>query len=127
MADKEKTKWNLFWKISVILLGLVCLSVGIINLNGFWTSYVVDILGPAWGYILIRGQYKSSNSTFLSIKFTPDLAAVVILGICFIIETSQYFKIYDAFFDPLDYLAYCSGVLPVYFIDKWVYKQNLKV
>ncbi|MCJ7552323.1 MAG: hypothetical protein MUO34_00435 [Ignavibacteriaceae bacterium] len=40
------------------------------------------------------------------------------MAICFIIETSQYFNFYNAYFDPYDYLAYISLLLPIYFTDK---------
>ena len=122
MAQKINTNKVLFWKISIIALGLVSLSTGVLNFGDFWTSYVLDIAGPSMGYILIRGQYNSKNSIFLSFKFSPDQAAILIIGICTLVETSQYLNLYDAHFDPYDYLAYCSGVLFFYIIDKWVLK-----
>jgi len=127
MAEKKQHRTNnvnsnekYFWKISIILLCLIGLTSGLVKSSGFWTSYVLDITGPAWCYILIRGQYKSADSTFLSIRFSPELAAIIITGVCIIIETSQYFDLYDAYFDPYDYLAYVSGVLPLFIIDKWL-------
>ena len=122
MAQKVISNKILFWKISVIALGLTSLSTGVLHFGDFWTSYILDITGPAMGYILIRGQYNSKNSAFLFFKFSPDLAALIIIGICIIIETSQYFNLYNAYFDPYDYLAYCSGVLFFYCIDKWLLK-----
>jgi hypothetical protein len=122
MAQKVISNKILFWKISVIALGLTSLSTWVLHFGDFWTSYVLDITGPAMGYILIRGQYNSKNSAFLFFKFSPDLAALIIIGICIIIETSQYFNLYNAYFDPYDYLAYCSGVLFYYCIDKWLLK-----
>ena len=122
MAQKVISNKILFWKISVIALGLISLSTGVLHFGDFWTSYILDITGPAMGYILIRGQYNSKKSSFLSFKFSPDLAALIIIGICIIIETSQYFNLYNAYFDPYDYLAYCSGVLFFYCIDKWLLK-----
>lgn len=128
MINSVRLNATYFWKISLILLCLIGLSTGLMSSAGFWTSYVLDIAGPAWCYILIRAQYKSTGSTFLSIKFTPEIAAILIVGICAIIETSQYFHLYDAHFDPYDYLAYVSGVIPFYIIDKWnltIKKKNL--
>ena len=122
MAQKVNLYKIIFWKISLIALGLISLSTGILHFGDFWTSYVLDIVGPSMGYILIRVQYNSKNSTFLSFKFSPDLAALIIISICIIIETSQYFNLYDAYFDPYDYLAYCSGVLFFFTIDKWILK-----
>lgn len=122
MAQKINFDKILFWKISLITLGLIVLSTGLLHFGDFWTSYVLDIVGPSMGYILIRGQYNSKNSTFFSFKFSPDLAALIIISICIIIETSQYFNLYDAYFDPYDYLAYCSGLLLFFTIDKWILK-----
>ena len=85
---------------------------------------VLDIVGPAWNYILIRGLYSSKNQTFLKIKFSPESAALLIIGICFIIETGQYFRIYEAHFDPYDYLAYISLILPCYLIDKLILRNK---
>ncbi len=50
---------NIGWKISLILLGIISLSTGLSKRPGFWTSYVLDMTGPAWNYILIRGQYSA--------------------------------------------------------------------
>jgi len=115
-----RTKETYFWKAAVILMGLVALSAGLIKTPGFWTSYALDIAGPAMGYLLIRGRYTSDNATFLSIKFSPEWAAILIIGICSIIETGQYLHLYNAHFDPFDYLAYTSGVLTFYITDKWI-------
>jgi len=115
-----KSKAVRIWKVVLIMLGIVSLSSGLVKSPGFWSSYLLDILGPAWGYVLLRTQYIAGDSGFLSIRFSPEMALTVILIICFLIETAQYFEIYDAHFDPYDYLAYISGILPVYLIDKLV-------
>ena len=107
------------WKVSLVLLGVISLSTGRSKRPGFWTSYVLDMAGPAWNYILIRGQY-SAKKTFLSFRFSPEFALFLVVGICFLIETSQYFKLYNAHFDPWDYIAYVSIVIPCYLIDKYV-------
>jgi len=63
--DSLKRKKIYFWKISLILLGLISLSTGLVKAPGFWTSYVLDIVGPAWIYILIRVQYSLKNMGYL--------------------------------------------------------------
>jgi len=118
--DNSNSRVMLFWKIAVILLGSTVLATCLIRVPGFWSSYVLDMAGPAMGYILLRVQYTSKESTFLSIKFTPVSAALLCSGICFVIETSQYFKIYEAHFDPFDYIAYASLLLPCFLLDKWL-------
>ena len=120
-SEGLKTRESIFfWKMLVVLLGLIALSTGLFKSAGFWTSYVLDIVGPAWIYVLLRVQYKPGKSTFLSIAFSPEKALLLVTGICYIIETSQYFQLYEAHFDPFDYLAYISGVIPFYIIDKWM-------
>ena len=120
----QNNKETIFWKTSVILLCLTGLSTGFFKLPGFWTSYVLDIVGPAWCYILIRVQYRPAHSTFLSLRFSPELAGIIILGICVMIETSQYFKLYDAHFDPWDFGAYASGTILFYASDKYMLKRK---
>jgi len=115
-----KSKAVRIWKVVLIVLGIVSLSSGLVKTPGFWSSYLLDIAGPAWGYVLLRTQYIPGDSGFLSIRFSSEMALMVILIICFLIETAQYFEIYDAHFDPYDYLAYISVLLPVYLIDKYV-------
>ena len=112
----------LFWKITLVLSGSTVLATCLIRVPGFWSSYVLDMAGPAMGYILLRVQYTSKESTFLSFKFTPESAALIIFGICFAVETSQYFKLYEAHFDRFDYVAYISLLVPCFLIDKWLIK-----
>ena len=76
------------------------------------------IAGPAWGYVLIRVQYRLNSERFMNIRFSPEIAFLVIVGICFFIETMQFFEIYNSTFDLYDLMAYFSGVLVVYVIDK---------
>lgn len=97
-----RIKMILFWKIALVIFGSTVLATCLIRIPGFWSNYVFDMVGPAMGYILLRVQCTSKESTFLSFKFTPESAALIIFGICIVIETSQYFKLYDAHFDPYD-------------------------
>jgi hypothetical protein len=114
--------WTVFWKFLLIFLGLLVLSSGLISSPGFWSSYLLDISGPAMVYVLLRARYKSGNHTFLTLKFSPETALQIVILICFLIETSQYFKLYPSHFDLFDYLAYISGVLVVYVLDKWIFR-----
>lgn len=122
MGNNSKT--TLFWKITLIVMGSLVLATCLIRVKGFWSSYVLDMAGPAMGYMLLRVQYTNRDSTFLSLKFTPECAALLIFGICFLVETSQYFNLYDAHFDAYDYLAYLSFLLPCFLIDKWLIKKS---
>ncbi|KAA3615791.1 MAG: hypothetical protein D8M58_16515 [Calditrichaeota bacterium] len=118
--DSFEKKVILFWKISLISLASIGLSTGGFRIGGFWSSYMLDITGPAWGYILIRSQYKSKDATFLSFRLSQEHSALLIIVTCFIVETSQYLELYDSYFDPYDYLAYISAVIPLFIIDKMI-------
>lgn len=124
MTDKIEKRQVRFWKTSVIILGIISLSTGLYKGSGFWTSYVLDITGPAWGYVLIRAQYRLNSERFMNIRFSPEIAFLVIVGICFIIETMQFFEIYNSTFDPYDLLSYFSGIFVVYVIDKILIKSK---
>ena len=106
------------WKALVIILGLISLSSGLLKIPGFWSSYLLDITGPAWGYVLLRAQYKTGDAGFLYVRLSPEGALLTIAIICFTIETAQYFELYKAYFDPYDYLAYISGITVVYLLDR---------
>lgn len=125
MVKSKKPATALFWKIALISLGIISLSTGILKGPACWTGYMLDITGPAWGYILIRGQYNSKNATFLSIKFSEESAFILIVSICYIIEAMQYFELYDSTFDPYDFIAYSSGIFIVYLIEKiWIRERK---
>jgi len=117
---------RLGWKITLIVLGMVALSSGLVRKPGFWSSYVLDMAGPAWIYILLRCQYSSKTSEFMSQKFSPRAAFVLVFGMGVVIETSQYFRFYDATFDPYDYAAYLSLLLPCYLVDVHLQRRRNK-
>jgi len=56
--------------------------------------------------------------------FTPIRTFLLISGICIAIETSQYFKLYEAYFDPYDYVAYISVLLPIFLVDMWLESKS---
>lgn len=124
--NKDLQNRELLWKVLLIILGIISLSSGLIKSPGFWTSYALDIAGPAWIYILLRGQYNLEKSAFLSIKFTPNQAISMVIGIGFIIEIMQYYKIYEAHYDPYDFIAYASLCIPIYLLDLWLTSRRNK-
>jgi len=116
--EKKRQVYVWIWKAIVIILGVISLTSGLLKAPGFWSSYLLDISGPAWGYVLLRAQYKTGDSGFLSVRFSPEGAFLTIAIICLTIETAQYFELYKAYFDPYDYLAYISGIIIVYLLDR---------
>ena len=89
----------------------------------FWSGYVLDIAGPPWIYMLIRGQYNSKER-FFNIKFSPELAFALVLVLSFAIEIMQFFEVYNATFDPYDLLAYLSATFLIYLTDKILIRKR---
>ena len=88
-----------------------------IDLGAFWKGYVLDMAGPAWNYILFRQLYTSKTDNIWTRFFTPIRTLILFLGFCFGVELSQYWELYPATYDPWDFLAYISLLLPVFAID----------
>ena len=112
------------WKMTLVIFGTIGLASGFVRIHGFWNNYVLDIVGPAWNYILIRGLFSKTQPAMLSRILSPGAAFLVIIGACFVIEMSQYLKLYDAYFDPFDFVAYVSLILPCYVLDKWLLNRS---
>jgi hypothetical protein len=110
-----------YWAIALVIFAGTGLATIWIDLGAFWNGYVLDMTGPAWNYILFRGLYTSKANNAWTRFFTPKRTLLIFLLVCVAIETSQYFKLYDATYDPWDFLAYVSILLPLFIIDS---KQN---
>jgi len=102
----------------MLVLGVTGLATVWVDLGTFWKGYVLDMTGPAWNYILFRGLYTGYSENAWRRFFTPRRTLLVFAGVCVGIEGAQYFKLYDATFDPLDFLAYGSILIPLYFLDR---------
>ncbi|MEO2182738.1 MAG: hypothetical protein ABGY43_10575 [bacterium] len=99
-------------------LGVISCVTAFVNIPGFWSSYLFDIVFPAYLYICFRGLFLTAqhDSQILG-YFSADAMLAIVVAVTFIMETSQYFGIYKGFFDPLDYLAYLSLLVPRYVFD----------
>ena len=73
--------------------------------------------GPAWNYILFRGRFTSKSDNIWTRFFTPQHTVVIFVAVCFGIESMQYFELYEATFDPWDFIAYVSILVPVFVLD----------
>ena len=113
-----------YWKAAVVTFGIIALTSGLVRSPGFWSSYVLDIVGPAWIYILIRGLFSKTQPAMLAQFLSPEGALVIMVVACFLIEAAQYFQLYEAHYDPYDFLAYVSLLLPCYAIDKWMLNRQ---
>jgi hypothetical protein len=115
-----------YWAVALVIFCTVGLSTNWINLGDFWKGYVLDMTGPAWNYILFRGLFTAKVNNAWTRFFTPNKTLIIFLLVCFLIETLQYFKIYDSTFDPWDLLAYGSILIPIFLLDLILIKQYKK-
>ena len=113
-----------YWAGGMLVFGVSGLSTIWIDLGDFWQGYVLDITGPAWNYILFRGLFTAYADNIWTRFFTPKKTLVIFLLVCAFIEGAQYFKIYEATFDPWDFVAYISLLVPLFLLDN--YQLNYK-
>lgn len=106
-----------FWAAATVVLCLTGLSTSWIDLGAFWKSYVLDITGPAWNYILFRGLFTEWRENSWTRFFTPVRTYTIFILVCFGIETAQGLGWYDSTFDPLDYPAYLSLLTILFMLD----------
>lgn len=112
-----------YWAATLIILCGTGLATIWTDLGDFWKGYVLDITGPAWNYILFRGLYRSYTENVWTRFFTPNRTLIIFLMVCIGIEGAQYFNFYDATYDPRDFLAYISLLIPLFLLDS--YQQKL--
>ncbi len=123
-TEKEKhDKLAPFWAGGLVLLGMIGISTNWIDLGNFWKGYVLDMTGPAWNYILFRGLFTSKKDNSWTRFFTPIKTLAIFSSVCILIEISQYLKLYDSTFDPWDFAAYFSLLVPVFLVD--IYQNRM--
>jgi hypothetical protein len=109
-----------YWRAALITFGTVALASGLVESPGFWSSYLLDVVGPAWIYILIRELFAKTQPAMLARFVSPEGALAIVTVTCFLIEAAQYFRLYEAHFDPLDLVAYVSLAVSWYVADRWL-------
>jgi len=124
------SKHNVFapyWAIALFLLCVIGISTTWIDLGDFWKGYVLDMTGPAWNYILFRGLFTTRADNAWTRFFTPKKTFIIFLLVCIAIEVSQYFNLYEATYDPWDFLAYISILVPLFIIDSIQFRQMTSI
>ncbi len=116
-------KFAPYWATAMLVFWVVGISTIWLDLGGFWKGYVLDMVGPAWNYILFRGLFTYKTNNTWTRFFTSTRTVAIFITVCIVIETSQYLKLYEATFDLLDFLAYGSILIPLFLID---FKLNEK-
>jgi hypothetical protein len=115
-----------YWAAALLLLGVTGVATTWIDLGSFWSGYVLDMTGPAWNYILFRGLFTAEADNRWTRFFTPVRTLAIFLVVCFGIEMAQYFELYDATFDPWDFFAYISLLVPIFIIDLIQMRRNAR-
>jgi len=127
MNSKRKRihdKFAPYWAFGLTILGICGLSTIWIDLGSFWTGYVLDMTGPAWNYILFRGLFTGYTENTWTRFFTPIKTLLIFLLVCIGIEGAQYFNLYNSTYDPYDFLAYISILIPLFLIDSYQLKHS---
>lgn len=106
-----------YWAVGLIVLCGTGVSTSWLDFGDFWRGYVLDMTGPAWNYILARGLFTSYADNAWTRFFTPARTLLLSLSACVSIEGSQYLGLYEATYDPWDFLAYASLLVPVFLLD----------
>ena len=107
-----------YWAAALAVLCTAGLLSGWLDLGWFWRGYVLDMTGPAWSYILVRGLFTAQADNAWTRFFTPTRTLAVFVAFCAGVEGAQYLGLYDATFDPWDLLAYVSLLVPVFAVDR---------
>lgn len=113
-----------YWAAALVVSGATGISTVWFDLGGFYSGYVLDIMGPAWNYILFRGLFTTKADNRWTRFFNPARTVVIFVSVCFGIETLQYFAVYSSTFDPWDFLAYVSLLLPLFILDSMQQKSS---
>jgi len=110
-------KYAPYWALALLLFWAVGISTIWIDLGDFWKGYILDMFGPAWNYILFRGLFTAKANNAWTRFFTPTRTFIIFLLVCIVIETLQYYNIYNSTYDKWDFLAYVSILVPLFIID----------
>lgn len=107
-----------YWALAFFLFIVIGLSTINFKLGSFWNGYVLDMVGPAWNYILFRGLFIAKTDNTWTRFFTPNNTLFIFVLVCFSIEGAQYLNLYESHYDPWDFIAYISILIPLYILDK---------
>lgn len=118
-AKEIHNKYAPFWAAAMFVFGITGLSTVWFDTGDFWGGYGLDIMGPAWNYILFRGLFTGYTENKWRRFFTPNRTFIIFVLVAYGIETAQYLEWYESTFDPYDLLAYVSLLIPLYLLDKW--------
>jgi hypothetical protein len=120
-------RWNKaapYWAACLIICIVTGLSTNWIDFGSFWKGYVLDVTGPAWNYILFRNRFTAKKDNRWTRFFKPVKTFLIFSFVCIGIETAQYLELYDATYDPWDFAAYFSLLIPLFLADLFTTRKN---
>lgn len=120
----QHDKFAPFWAAALVLFCSLGLSSIWFDFGNFWNGYLLDMTGPAWNYILFRGLFTRQANNFWTRFFTPAKTLVILFSVAVLIELLQFLQVYPSTFDPFDFPAYASLLIPLYLTDR---KQHAKI
>jgi len=106
-----------YWAAALVILVVVGVSTTFLDFGAFWRGYVLDMTGPAWSYILVRRLSQAYADNAWTRFFTPCRTLALFVLFAWGIELAQYFQLYDSTYDPWDFLAYVSLLIPTFLLD----------
>ncbi len=110
-------RYAIYWGITFAVCLIAGLSTLLFDPFPFLHGYVLDICGPAWTYILVRGLSREYSEHRWYRIFTPVTTFTIIVVVLYSIEGAQYLKLYNGWYDPWDLAAYVALVLPMFVLD----------
>jgi hypothetical protein len=128
MRKGNRMTIRISWRVAYWLLLLIFIGTAILNMlrvkAGFFTSHAADLFLPPWMYVVLRhfpGRRFATNPITQWLGRSPELAAGSLFIASVFTELSQLYwprGIFAGTFDPIDIVAYGSGLLVCYLVDK---------
>src|SRR5262245_6466519 len=135
-ADGRTQSEIRWWSIASYALFAAFLVAALLNYfripGGFLTSHCADIVIPAWLYIIYRGLNQPIRTNTIVTRYiggTPEACAVVMFGASAFTEICQYYwpqGIFNGYYDPLDIVAFATGVGVCYGFDKRALRKHAR-
>lgn len=115
-----------YWAAALVVFCSTGLATIWVPGNEFWKGYVLDIMGPAWNYILFRRLSHKFEKNRWTVFFNPFRTLIIFIFVCYGIELMQYFQVYDSTYDPWDLIAYVSLLIPLFLIDVYLTRSRME-
>jgi len=123
VLESQRARWRTAYRVLLVLF-LLTASLNLLHVRaGFLTNHAADLFLPPWLYIVLRGLAgtpPSWNPLLRWLGRSPALAAGSLFVGCVLSEVSQRYwpkGLFAGTFDPLDIVAYGTGLLVCYLKD----------